>query len=57
MAFAQAKIIYAEQKSKQADIPEGFKFSHGWFYGFLKRYKLSFRRGTNVCQKDPDLIP
>ena len=43
----------ARQLLQQKHPEELFQFSDSWFDGFKTRYKISFRRPTNVCQRPP----
>ena len=44
----------AKQLLERIDPKASFNFSDGSFDSFKKRYRISFRRSTNVCQKPAD---
>ena len=39
---------------KELEPEATFKFSDDWFTRFKRRHKISLRRATNTCQKEPD---
>ena len=49
-------ILKAKEILKELEpgSEETFRFSDDWFSGFKKRHKISFRRPTNTCQKEPE---
>ena len=44
----QFRVIYPDVN------PEIFRFSNGWFRGFLKRHRISLRSITKKAQKVPE---
>ena len=44
----------AKEILEELEPDSGFAFSDGWFKGFKDRFRLSVRRATNTCQKQPE---
>lgn len=49
-SHTRAKQIFSETDPKAAP----FSSSDGWFTKFKSRYRISKRRATNCCQREPD---
>jgi hypothetical protein len=56
-----AKNIYARLHPKRVIQHKGclktylgFRFSSGWYRGFVRRYNISLRSGTKRAQKSPE---
>ena len=45
--------LRARQILSELQPEANFCYSDTWFTGFKKRYRLSMRRATNTCQKEP----
>ena len=46
--------VRAQQILTELKPDTNFQFSNGWFLGFKKRHRISMRRATNTCQKEPE---
>ena len=46
--------LRAKQILTELEPSTNFQFSNGWFLGFKKRHRISMRRATNTCQKEPE---
>ncbi len=46
--------LRANQILKEIEPDSWFSFSEGWFKGFKRRFRISVRRATNSCQKEPE---
>ena len=46
--------LRAKQILTELEPSTNFQFSNGWFLGFKKRHRISIRRATNTCQKEPE---